>query len=141
MGLSKIFSDFDQFDLLFKDFFVSDSIFGPISTGSIYHPIDIRESGGDLVIEIAVVGLKKEDVKINVEEGNLLRVVYNKPDDVEKNNDTYITKRIARKSFNFGWRVSSKFNLQEIEAKMENGLLTIIIKKAKGNEPKEITIK
>ena len=141
MGITKMFSDFDQFDLLFKNFFEVNSIFEPISGKNIYYPVDIRESSGDLVIDIAVVGINKEEIKIKVEDGNVLRVIYDKPEEIENANEIFITKRITRKSFNFGWRVSNKFDLGDIDAKMENGLLTIVLKKVKGSDPKTVEIK
>ena len=141
MGITKMFSDFDQFDLLFKNFFEVNSIFEPISGKNIYYPVDIRESSGDLVIDIAVVGINKEEIKIKVEDGNVLRVIYDKPEEIENANEIFITKRITRKSFNFGWRVSNKFDLGNIDAKMENGLLTITLKKVKGSDPKTVEIK
>jgi HSP20 family protein len=141
MGITKMFSDFDQFDLLFKNFFEVNSIFEPISGKNIYYPVDIRESSGDLVIDIAVVGINKEEIKIKVEDGNVLRVIYDKPEEMENANEIFITKRITRKSFNFGWRVSNKFDLGDIDAKMENGLLTIVLKKVKGSDPKTVEIK
>jgi HSP20 family protein len=87
------------------------------------------------------VGINKEEIKINVEDGNVLRVIYDKPEEVENANEIFITKRITRKSFNFGWRVSNKFDLGNIDAKMENGLLTITLKKVKGSDPKTVEIK
>jgi HSP20 family molecular chaperone IbpA len=37
--------------------------------------------------------------------------------------------------------VSNKFDLGNIDAKMENGLLTITLKKVKGSDPKTVEIK
>jgi HSP20 family molecular chaperone IbpA len=53
----------------------------------------------------------------------------------------YIHKGIAKRSFNLGWKIDSKFDLKKIVAKFENGLLTIGIPFAKESQVKLINIK
>ena len=62
----------------------------------------------------------------------------------EKHNDReYHYSGIAKRSFNFGYKVNNKFNLSKVDAKMENGLLNITIPFSSHVviEPKTITIK
>jgi HSP20 family protein len=131
------------FDLLFKDFFRSELNFQPAIEAKISHPVDIYENQDGLHFEIACTGLDKNDVDINIE-GDILRVSYNKSEDdkcCDVNDCTFLHKGIARRSFNLGYKVASKFKLSESEAEMKNGLLKISVPFAEEAKPKALKIK
>jgi len=131
------------FDLLFKDFFRSELNFQPAIEAKISHPVDIYENKDGLHFEIACTGLDKNDVEINIE-GDILRVSYNKSEDdkcCDVNDCTFLHKGIARRSFNLGYKVASKFKLSESEAEMKNGLLKISVPYAEEAKPKALKIK
>ena len=127
-------------DVLFRNFFDNDSFFFPAINADFKYPVDIHESEKDLNIEVAVAGINKDDIEIEEQDG-ILRVSYNKQEENNKNNKHYIQKSIARRSFNFGWKIADdKFNLKKINAEMENGILRISIPKLEEKE-KPIIIK
>jgi len=129
----------DPFDVLFKNFFNNDSFFAPALETKISHPVDIYETKDGLHFEVACTGLSKEDVNIHIE-GDILRITYEK--DGENDTDAnFIHKGIARRSFNLGYKVSSRFDLQNADAQMNNGLLTISIPFAEQAKPKVLAIK
>ena len=131
------------FDLLFKDFFRSELNFQPAIEAKINHPVDIYENKNGLHFEIACTGLEKSDVEINVE-GDVLKITYNKPQDeacCEVDDCNYIHKGIAKRSFNLGYKVASKFNLSKADATMENGLLKISVPFSEEAKPKALKIK
>ncbi len=130
----------DPFDVLFKNFFNNDSFFAPALETKISHPLDIYETKEGLHFEIACTGLSKEDVKINIE-GDILRVTYEKDGENEIDITNYIHKGIARRSFNLGYKISSRFDLQNGDAQMDNGLLLISIPFAEQAKPKVLAIK
>jgi len=130
----------DPFDVLFKNFFNNDSFFAPALETKISHPVDIYETKEGLHFEIACTGLSKEDVNINIE-GDILRVTYEKDRENEIDVTNYIHKGIARRSFNLGYKISSRFDLQNADAQMNNGLLTISIPFAEQAKPKALAIK
>jgi HSP20 family protein len=130
----------DPYDVLFKNFFNNDSFFAPALETKISHPVDIYETQDGLHFEIACTGLSKEDVKINIE-GDILRVTYEKDGENEIDVTNFIQKGIARRSFNLGYKVSSRFDLQDADAQMINGLLTISIPFAEQAKPKVLAIK
>lgn len=133
---------FTPFDILFRNFFDRESHFDIINNVKIPHPVDIYENKSGLVFEIACTGLTKKDVEINIEH-DILRVTYQRPavdsleDTVEK---AYLTKGIARRSFNLGYKVASRFQLSKADASMENGLLVITIPFAEEAKPKKLSI-
>ena len=131
------------FDLLFKDFFRSELNFQPATEAKIPHPVDIYENKDGLHFEIACTGLTKDDIEINIE-GDIIKVSYNKSEDdkcCDVNDCTFLHKGIARRSFNLGYKVASKFNLLEAEAEMKNGLLKISVPYAEEAKPKALKIK
>ena len=134
------------FDLLFKDFFKSDLDFQPANQAKFSHPVDIFETSKGLHFEVACTGLTKEDIDINIE-GDNLNLAYTKPetfpgDSQSRNKErNYIHKGIAKRSFNLGYKIASKFDLSKAEAMMEDGLLAIRIPFAKESKPKNLPIK
>ena len=135
--------ELSPFDLLFKDFFRSELQFQPAAEAKIPHPVDIYENKNGLHFEIACTGLTKSDVEINIE-GDILKITYNKPQDeacCEVDDCNYIHKGIAKRSFNLGYKVASKFNLSKADATMENGLLKISVPFSEEAKPKALKIK
>jgi HSP20 family protein len=131
------------FDLLFRDFFKSELDFQPAIEAKISHPVDIYENKNGLHFEIACTGLTKNDIEINIE-GDILKISYNKPKDeacCEVDDCKYIHRGIAKRSFNLGYKVASKFNLSESSAEMKDGLLRISVPFADESKPKTLQIK
>ena len=127
------------YDLLFRDFFKSELDFQPAASAKIQHPVDIFETKNGLHFEIACTGLSKSDIELNIE-GDILKISYNKiPEQYEDRH--YIHSGIAKRSFNLGYKIASKFDLSKAEAMMENGLLAIRIPYADEAKPKILKIK
>mgnify|MGYP001250685310 CR=1 FL=1 len=124
-------------DLLFKNFFETESQFQSHADIKPNYPCDLFTTDEGLGIEIAAVGLDKKDIKIETAE-NQIKISYERTDE-DKSVD-YIHRGIARRSFNLGWKISPKFNLNRVDAKMDKGLLTIFIPIADEAKPKAIKI-
>jgi len=132
----------EEFDLLWKSFFSNDG-YKPIKEKVAGVPCDIQETDNGLRIELAAVGLEKSDIDIIID-SETLRVAYrksDKEDEAEKNEYRYLLRSIKKSSFDLAWKISSKYNLQELEAKLDKGLLTLDIPFAKENKPTKVTIK
>ncbi len=127
------------FDLLFRNFFEPDRNFFPVVESKIPHPVDIYESDFGLHFEVACTGLTKKDVQINIE-GDVLRVSYNKEKNETDNGYKYIHRGVAKRSFNLGYKISSKFNLPKSAAEMNDGLLEISIPFAQEAKPRSLEI-
>ena len=131
-------------DLLFRNFFDTNSMFQSYVEQKPNYPVDVYIIDNELCFDIACVGLDKQDINIQTE-GNMLKVSYKKPNIDSNPSDEeapdYIHKGITRKSSDLGWKVSAKYDLSVINASMQNGLLTICIPVAKESLPKMVTIK
>jgi HSP20 family protein len=126
------------FDILFKDFFKTEGEYAPFNQIKVNHPVDIYEGHDGLNIDIACVGLTKKDIDLTIE-GDILRVEYKK-----ENGSTeaeYIQRNIAKRAFNFGWRISRRFDLSQLDAKLTNGLLHLTAPLSEEAKPKTVTIK
>ena len=127
----------NPFDILVRNFFKDAGQFRPVLESKLPHPVDIYERDNGLGIDIACTGISKEDIEILIE-GNIIRVNYNKPD--EEDLGEFIYKGIAKRSFNLGWKIDSKFALDKANAQFKDGLLKIEIPFAKGSELKTLKI-
>lgn len=127
----------DPFDLVWKNFFDRGSNFLPIAQNKMNYPVDIYTTDDGLYFEIAAVGLEKSDIEI-LTEGETLRVQYRKdgPD-----NKDFIHKGIAKRAFDFAWKISTDLNMSKASAEMDKGLLRISIPFAIERAPKRLTIK
>ena len=133
------------YDLLFRDFFKSDLDFQPATQAKFTHPVDIFETYKGLHFEVACTGLSKEDVELNIE-GDILKISYNKlegelKEAKELQDRNYIHKGVAKRSFDLGYKIATKFDLSKADAMMENGLLTTQIPYADEAKPKVLKIK
>jgi HSP20 family molecular chaperone IbpA len=128
--------ELDPFDLLWRDLFDTQSHFAAI-TQKVTHPVDIYETEeGGIRFEIAAVGLDQDNIDIIVD-GDQLRITYEKPNKPEENP---IYRGIKRSSFNLTWKVSTKFDLNMLEASLDKGLLILSIPVAEGKAVKQIKI-
>ena len=132
----------EEWDLLWKSFFDKDSVFKPVKEKVVNHPCDIQETDNGLKIEVAAVGLDKSDIDIIVD-SETLRIAYRKSDDDskrEREEYRYLHRSIKKASFDIAWKISSKYDLHNLSAKLEKGLLSLEIPFAKENKPKKIKI-
>ena len=127
----------DPFDIVWKNFFDANSTFNTFES-KINYPVDILETENGLRFELAVVGLSETDLDIQVD-GETLRISYNKPETEEIK--SYLQKGIAKRSFDLAWKIASKFDLTQLNAFLDKGLLIVDIPYAAEKAPRKIEIK
>lgn len=141
--MSTLFYERNPFDILVRNFFQEASKYSPLADTKVPHPVDIYTNEKGLFFEVACTGISKEDLKIETQD-NTLRINYDKSKDTkccEVDGCDYIHKGIAKRSFNLGWKIDSKFNLSKADAEFKDGLLKIEIPFTKGSELKTLKIK
>ena len=103
--------------------------------------VDIIEAEKELKIDVELPGLKKEDVKLTVENG-VLSISGNRENETESKEELNILRsEIYHGSFNRSFRLSDDYDSENINAEFEYGILSIKIGKKKVEEPKEREIK
>ena len=128
-----------QFDILFRNFFKADEAFAPALNSKQPHPLNIFYDDQGLHFEIACTGLTKKDIKIDIE-GNELKIHYLKKEPEEQLSEGYIYHGLSKKSFSLGYKIAPKFDIEQTQAKLENGLLNIFIPIADNAKKKTVTI-
>ena len=126
----------DPFDIVWKNLFIDGAQISTLEH-KINYPVDIYETENGLRFELAVVGLESKDLDIQVE-GDVLRITHDKQQEEERN---YISKGIAKRSFDLAWKIASKFDLTQLEATMGKGLLIIDIPTSKEKAARKIKVK
>lgn len=104
-------------------------------------PVNIYENNDGFHLELVAPGLKKEDFKVNIDNG-LLTVGYEKKNETEKNDYKTHRREFNYASFKRSFRVDDVINAETIQAKYEDGILKLFLPKKEEVKalPKEITI-
>ena len=127
-------------DLLFRNFFDTNTTFQSYTENKPNYPVDIFTTDEGLAFNIAAVGIDKKEIEIETTD-NTLKVIYEKSQDDAPSEQDYIHRGIARRAFNLGWKISPKCDISKISATMDKGLLSIFIPFTKEATPKSVTIK
>ena len=136
--MSTLFQERNPFDILVRNFLQKTHNYQTLAESKLPHPVDIFEVEQGLALDIACTGIPKDDIEILIE-GNIIKINYNRP--IPENGEIeYIHKGIAKRSFNLGWKIDSRFDLQKADAEFINGLLHVTIPFAKGKETKTLKI-
>ena len=116
------------FDSVFDRFFDMDT-----TRDSGYPPYNIRKiNEAQYVIEIALAGFSKDDIEIEVTEGNL--AVRSKKEEETNGDDSFVHKGIAKRSFLRSWTLSDDIIVQG--ADLKDGMLIINLEKVIPDEKK-----
>lgn len=101
---------------------------------SSYPPYNLKKDGDKFYIELAVAGLSKEDLQIEIDEG-VLSIKHT----AKKSDQDYIYCGIAQRSF------EQKFTLAEyievVNAELKNGLLILELEKNIPEDKRPKTVK
>ena len=116
------------FDSIFDRFFDMDT-----TRDSGYPPYNIRKiNEAQYVIEIALAGFSKDDIEIELTEGNL--AVRSKKEEETNGDDSFVHKGIAKRSFLRSWTLSDDIIVQG--ADLKDGMLIINLEKVIPDEKK-----
>uniref|UniRef100_A0A7C9A194 SHSP domain-containing protein n=1 Tax=Opuntia streptacantha TaxID=393608 RepID=A0A7C9A194_OPUST len=96
------------------------------------HPkIDWRETQDAHIFKVDVPGLTKEEVKVEVEDGRILRISGERtPEKVGKHDKWHRVERSVGKFFR-RFRLPENAKMDQVKATLESGVLTVIIPKEK----------
>jgi len=107
--------------------------------------VNISESKDGYSIEVSAPGFKKEELKINIEDKVLtISGEHQEKKDSGNENGNYTRKEFSKQSFERSFTLPEDVDGESFDAKFENGVLLVSIKKPKElpkSEPKKIEIK
>jgi len=125
-GLVRTGTGFEDFYNMIDDFF-SDGTMPSRNLLRDTFKIDIVEKDKEYIVEAELPGISKEEVNLNIEE-NALCISVNRSEETNKDDKNYIHRERRSASMHRSIRLTGT-KLDEISAKLDNGVLTITIPK------------
>jgi HSP20 family protein len=101
--------------------------------------VDISEDELTVFVQVELPGVKKEDVKLTINDENVLSIKGEKKKD-ESKDKVYVRSERSYGSFERSFRLSDNINKDSINAKYDNGILNISFQKKEPQKPKEVNI-
>ncbi|MBA0577564.1 hypothetical protein Golob_024681 [Gossypium lobatum] len=138
---NSIFDNPFSFDLLdpFRGFPLSSSSLAatriPETAAFANTRIDWKETPEARVFKADLPGLKKEEVKVEIEDDRMLQISGERKIEKEDKNDAW--HRIERSNGKFmrRFRLPENVKMEQVKASMENGVLTVTVPKKEVKKP------
>lgn len=90
--------------------------------------VNIREDGNSFALDLAIPGINKKDIKIDLNE-DLLTISHEVRNESEKNSNDYKRREFSCSSFCRSFQVPENVNRDKIEASYRDGILNITLPK------------
>jgi len=138
---SDVLSMRKEFNRLFDSFFQGDLADTTSAFTSAWIPaVDIAERENEFVVRMELPGVKKEDVKITMQEGILTVRGEKKQEKESKGSDFHRVER-AYGSFQRSFTLPTAVKSGDIDASFSDGVLNISLPKAEEAKPKQIDVR
>ena len=100
--------------------------------------VNVKESEQEYTMEVAAPGIKKEYCRVHInDEGNLSIAIENKMEHKEEDKKQhYLRREFAYTNYQQTYTLPEDVNKDSISAKVENGILTVVLPKMKKEETK-----
>ncbi|XP_021277842.1 18.2 kDa class I heat shock protein-like [Herrania umbratica] len=97
--------------------------------------VDWKETPEAHVFKADLPGLKKEEVKVEIDDDRVLQISGERNVEKEDKNDTW--HRVERSSGKFSrrFRLPENVKMDQVKASMENGVLTVTVPKVEAKKP------
>lgn len=133
-NLSTVNDFFQEFDRLWSE--VTTSLGSPQPSR---YPYDLYETGDSLVLEMAVPGLRKDDLEVRLE-GNQLTIRGTYPEIQNAEERRYWSRGLPRGSFVQSLTLPASVEVDKIQATITDGLLRLTLPKVEQARVRKIAI-
>lgn len=116
-------------DSLLKEFF-GDSLLDELERRGTMPAVNISEKDDKYVVDVAAPGLKKEDFNIELD-NDMLTISAEKKEEIEDEGENFRRKEFNYTSFRRSFRLPENSLIDQIDAKYEDGILSIDIPRNK----------
>ncbi|CCH54433.1 heat shock protein Hsp20 [Fibrisoma limi BUZ 3] len=99
--------------------------------------VNVKEDETAFHLELAAPGLKKEDVKVNVE-NNRLTIAYKHEEQTDETTEKFTRKEFGYTAFERSFRLPKNVNADQIQAAYTDGILKIDLPKVEVKDEKTV---
>jgi len=142
---NRYFGILRPFYRLFDDFFMDDFFLEPFEMDfpEVRFPLmDLKEEENHYILETEIPGLTKDEISIELKDDRRVEIKGEKIEhEVEEEEGEYIHKERSKTSFYRSLYLPSEIDAEKVEAKSENGILTITFPKKETEPLKKIEVK
>ncbi len=103
--------------------------------------VNIWANEQDVVLTAELPGMAPDDLEISVQNNMVTLKGSLKEEEQLKENERYHREERATGSFQRSWRLPFNVDRDHVEAKLENGVLTLTLPRSEEDKPKKIQIK
>ena len=130
-------NDFDWLNNWFDDNFFNTPVMAQTTTTA--PAVNVKEDNKQYVMEVAVPGLKKEQVNMSIDkDGYLTLSIENKNEQKDENKkEHYLRREFSYTSYRQSYALPDNVNADKIEANVADGVLTVVLPKVEKKEEKE----
>ncbi|RTE67257.1 Hsp20/alpha crystallin family protein [Amphritea opalescens] len=131
-----------RFNSLFDDTFFND-FFRPVSrqeTGDKVPAIDVHDGEGQYLVRVDLPGIKKEDIKVSLDNGVLSVSAETTKEDKEEQDGKLIRQERHYGKFVRSLSVGADVDPAGIKANFEDGVLNLTLPKVEQQQPSNTTI-
>lgn len=129
-----------SFNDMFENFFNGDADL-QLSGEAFFRPsVDVIENEKGFEVDVAVPGIKKDEIKLDIS-NNELMISGERKSKREESNEKYHLGEIRYGKFSRTFRLPENVDKEKIEAKFEDGILKVYIPKSAEAQPLSIQIK
>lgn len=132
-GLGSLKNDPWDFESMFENFFNS-SLIPSFYSNNVHMKVDIKENEKEYIVEAELPGINKEEVNIELND-TTLTISVTKNEQVSEEKENYIRRERHQSSMNRSFYVEN-VNNEKVDAKFDNGILSIILPKRETTVPK-----
>ena len=137
MLLVRINNDFDWLNNWFDDNFFNTPVMAQTTTTA--PAVNVKEDNKQYVMEVAVPGLKKEQVNMSIDkDGYLTLSIENKNEQKDENKkEHYLRREFSYTSYRQSYALPDNVDADKIEANVADGVLKVVLPKVEKKEEKE----
>lgn len=130
-------NDFDWLNNWFDDNFFNTPVMAQTTTTA--PAVNVKEDNKQYVMEVAVPGLKREQVNMSIDkDGYLTLSIENKNEQKDENKkEHYLRREFSYTSYRQSYALPDNVNADKIEANVADGVLKVVLPKVEKKEEKE----
>ena len=105
---------------------------------SAMYPVDIHEDNDNLIVEAELPGYTRDEIDVNIEQGILTISAQRKVE--EKKGEEHLKERTYKRVYR-RFSLPTSVNTEQVDAHLDNGVLTLKMPKREEVKPRKIEVK